>query len=223
MNHITGVMNMHFKAKWWFFIPWIITFLIFGSNLVISFLIGVPISYPGSIAPTCISLLVIAIVIVIRMFPFALGLSVRRTDFFLGATSIFAVISAGFAIVLFLFSLVEQWTGGWGTKLHFFHLSYLNDGSVIEQLLTSFVFMLNMCFLGVVIGSIFQRFGRTGLLIFFGTVFVVATIGSLIYGWWVDIFHLFIQHSAFELAIGSIPLVVIYILASYVMLRKATV
>lgn len=37
------------------------------------------------------------------------------------------------------------------------------------------------------------------------------------------IFHWFIRHSAFELTMWSIPLVVMYILASYVLLRKATV
>ena len=66
-------------------------------------------------------------------FPFALGFGVRRTDYVLGTTVMAVEVSAVTAVLWLLCSLLEIVTGGWGIELHYFHLPYFNDGSLIEQ------------------------------------------------------------------------------------------
>lgn len=228
MNRTVDVMRILAKDKWsWFYLPWMILFFNFVINLVIGISIGKenP-NYAGGIASLYLAMLIIAIVVIGQMFPFALGLSVRRMDFFLGTTGLTFIVSAAGAVVLLFLSLLEQWTHSWGVNLHFFHLPYLNDGSAVEQLLVYFILMLNMTFLGFTVSSVFRRFGGSGLLIFFAIVFVLGSVGSLLctyYGWWLDIFYWVADHTAFTLAMWTVPLVIIYMLVSYLFLRKATV
>lgn len=228
MNQITNVIKMYFKDKWSFFIiPWAILFFSFAINIIVGVLTGGKTAiYTGGISTIYIYMLVTGMVVLVQSFPFALGMSVRRTDFFLGTAATFVILSAKIAIVLFLLSLVEQWTGAWGVNLHFFYLPYLNNGSAIEQLLVSFILVLNMCFLGFAITSVYRRFGGYGMLIFFGVVILIVSVGAFLctyYDWWLDMFHWFASHTAFTLVMWTIPLVIVYVFGSYVMLRKATV
>lgn len=226
MNQITDVMKMLVKDKWLFFLPWVFLFSSFAVNLIIGFLTGGETIYTGGIATVYIFMLVASITFLVQMFPFALGLSVRRKDFFLGIAGMIVMISLEIAIALYLLSLVEQWTGAWGVNLHFFNLPYLNDGSAIEQLLINFILMLNMSFLGVTVSSVYQRFARNGMFIFFGAIGLIFTVGSFLctyFGWWLDVFHWLSDHTAFTLVMWTLPLVIIYMLISYLFLRKATV
>ncbi|WP_054949753.1 hypothetical protein [Numidum massiliense] len=108
------------------------------------------------------------------MFPFALGFSVRRIDFFWGTTAAVALISAASTIVLLLLSFVEKLSGAWGVDVHFFHLPYVNDGTVIEQLCVYFTSMIHLYFLGFVIASVYQRFDKVGMF-----VFMIVTVGTM--------------------------------------------
>ena len=128
------------------------------------------------------------------------------------------------AVAAVLLLLLESVTGGWGVEMHYFHLPYLNDGSLIEQLCIYFVVLVNMYFLGFVSGSIYRRFGRAGTLLFFLIVFLLMSIFSLVWTylrWWGAFFHWFSQFTAFELALLLLPLTAIYLLVSYLLLRRA--
>ena len=81
-----------------------------------------------------------------------------------------------------------------------------------------------MYFLGFVIGSIYRRFGRAGMLIFFLIVFLLMSIFSLVWTylrWWGAFFHWFSQFTAFELALWLLPVMAFYLLVSYLLLRRA--
>lgn len=194
MNRIVDVMKILVKDRFlWFYLPWMILLL----NFVVNFVTGVFIGeeqpqYSGGIASLYLAMFIIAIVVIMQMFPFALGLSIRRTDFFLGTTGLTFIVSAAVAVVLLFFSQLEQWTHAWGVNVHFFHLPYLNEGTLIKQLLIYFVLTLNMMFAGFTISSVYQRFNRNGMFILFGAAFLVASVGSLLvtyYGWWIDMFY----------------------------------
>jgi len=227
MNHMTGILKMHYKDKWfWLFMPWIILLSSFLVNLVIAIFMQEPM-YTGGLVSIFIYMFVIGIIILVQTFPFALGLSLRRTDYFFGTSLMAVVTSAGFSLLLFLLSIVEtQFTPGWGVQLHYFHLPYLNDGTVLEQLWIYFMIMLHMFYWGFVISSIFRRFGRSGLFIFAAVMFILYSVAGLLmtyYQWWVDLFNWLASHTAFELALWSMPLTVLYALLSFWMLRKSTV
>ncbi|MFM1653306.1 hypothetical protein ACI7RC_14535 [Brevibacillus sp. B_LB10_24] len=228
MNPISNVIKMHLRDKtMWFFVPWFILFSSFLINLFIGYFFGgkEPI-YTGGIASIYIYMFIVGTIILTHTFPFALGFSIRRTDYFLGTSGMAVAVSAVTAILFYLLSIAERLTGDWGVNLHFFHLPYLNDGSAIQQLGVYFILMLHMYFLGFAISSIHRRFGRYGMFAFFiAVILVLSVVGYMCtyYHWWGDIFGWLVHHSAAQIALWMVPLILVYMLVSYLMLRKATV
>lgn len=227
MNQIIGVMKIHLRDKWsWLYLPWLILCSSFVVNIVVSLFIEEPM-YTGGIMSIYIFMLVSGLMILPQTFPFALGFNVRRTDFFMGTVFVGLLVNAASAIMLFLLSIVEnKLTGGWGTELNFFHLPYLNDGPAIGQIWIYMVLLTHMYFCGLAISTIHRRFGKIGMYIFSISsilIFSVLVLMSTYFHWWGDIIGFLSGYSAVELASGLFLLVIIYLLFSYLMLRKATV
>ncbi|MFF2450528.1 hypothetical protein ACFVSW_26135 [Neobacillus sp. NPDC058068] len=228
MNRIATVMKIHAKDKlMWFIVPWCVVLLpAFLVNLLIGW-IAQPENglYTGGLASIFVCLLLIGISTLTKSFPFALGLSIRRMDFFLGTLMMVTVVCLGISVVLSALSFVEgDW--GWGVGLHFFNLPYLSDGSLVEQWWTLFATAFHMTFLGFFIIAIFRRFGRTGLFVLFPVIFVAGSVLGFLctyFGWWTDIFNWLSGHSAAQLASWLFVGAVIYVLLSFFMIRKATV
>lgn len=229
MNRITGVIKMHYRNKnFWFYTPWIVLFSSFVVNFLISLLLGGKMTiYTGGLASIYIYMLIIGSITLRDTFPFALGFSVRRTDYFLGTVLMVIAVSAVAAILLLLLSLVESnLTDGWGVQLHFFHLPYVNDGPLSAQLWIYFVVLIHMYFLGFAIASVYQRFGRTGMYAFFIAAFLLVSVCIYVFtyfNWWNNIFRWLSHYSASELASWLVLAIAAYALVSYALLRKATV
>ncbi len=80
--------------------------------------------------------------------------------------------------------------------------------------------------LGLLLGSIYQRFGRTGEFFFFGIVFLLLNVFVLLssyWQWWGTISGWLVQQTAAALGVWLVPVMAIFVLASYALLRKATV
>lgn len=229
MNGITGVIAMHRKNTLaWFLSPWCIVLTSFLINLFIALLVGAKTGiYTGGLSSIYIFLFVMGIIILNDTFPFALGMSVRRTDYYLGTLAMALLAGTVNALLLCLMALIEHsLTNGWGVNLHFFHLPYLNDGTLIEQLCIIFVLVMHMYLLGFFVSSIYQRFKGVGLYVFFGLILLLASVWSLLstyLHWWVPQYHTLAGHSAFALAMYMVPLLFGYALASFALLRRATV
>ncbi|GGD98263.1 hypothetical protein [Paenibacillus nasutitermitis] len=226
MNRIAGVMKMHSKDKWsWFLIPWLIILSSFIVNFIISFFAEEPI-YTGGLASIYIYMFIMGLITLIQTFPFALGLSVRRTDYYLGTSAMIVLICAMYAVVLFLLGRIEIWTEAWGTGLHFFSLPYLNAGPVINQLWVPFVILLFMYYSGIVISSLYKRSGRNGMFIVSGIILLGGTIVGFLANyldWYPAIFEWMGNQSAVNYALWMLPFIAVFALASYLLLRKATV
>ena len=83
-----------------------------------------------------------------------------------------------------------------------------------------------MYLLGLLLSSIYQRFGRTGIYIFSGVAFLLLSVFLLLssyWSWWGAIFGWLAQQTAAGLAWWLVPLMALFALASYALLRKATV
>lgn len=229
MSAIRTVVNIYTRGKWtWFFLPWIGLLAQFFVSQIVILLVrlfgGETTVYPGGFIAICVIMFVVGLVGVNDTFPFALGWSCRRTDYFLGTTVIAVAVSVLTAVLWLLSSLLEVVTGGWGLELSYFHLPYLTTGSLIEQLWIYFVVLANLDFLGCIIGSIYQRFGRAGILLFLLVIFLLLSLFSLIWTalrWWGALFQWFSQFTAFELALLLLPLTALYLLVSYLLLRRA--
>ncbi|WP_017975077.1 hypothetical protein [Actinopolyspora halophila] len=160
-----------------------------------------------------------------QVFPFAAGLSVTRRTFF-GATVLVVVgQSIGYGVLLYLLSLLEQATSGWGLRLQFFALPFLTQDNAPAQLLTYTVPFLLLAFLGVWAGVVFKRWGQPGVytMIFgagllAGVLAVVATWQE----WWPSIGRFFVEQPPAAL-FGGYPLALAAVIAAvgYLTLRRA--
>ncbi|WP_042375059.1 hypothetical protein, partial [Neobacillus jeddahensis] len=131
-----SVLKMHTRDKWiWLYIPFIILFSSFFVNYIVSFILTDTEVYTGGASSIFIYLFVLGILVMAQTFPYALGMSVRRIDYFMGTSLMGLTSSFVMGIVLYILAQIEVYTAGWGSKLHFFHLPYLNDGTFLEQII----------------------------------------------------------------------------------------
>ncbi|CRK83046.1 hypothetical protein [Neobacillus massiliamazoniensis] len=227
MNRIATVMKILNKDNTWFIVPWCFVLLpAFLINLAIALIIRPENGfYTGALSSIFIVMMINGMYTLTQSFPFALGLSIRRTDFLLGTVMTVAVVCLGSTGVLSALSFLEG-AGGWGIGMHFFNLPYLSNGSLVERWWTLFATAFHMTFLGFFIVAIYRRFGRTGQFAFFTVIFLGGSVLGFLctyYGWWTNIFHWLTGNSAAQLASWLFVVAVIYVLLSFLMIRKATV
>jgi len=213
---------------------------------------GVQGTYTPGLATFSILVLVGGIGAIGGTYPFAVGFGARRRDFVAGTLAMATAVSAGWALVLGLLSLVEaNLLKGWGVGMHFFYLPWFSDGSPLKQFCwnadsacaqadpsylrgglplaqfwVSFIFLLFMSVLGVLLGSIYQRFGRTGEYVFFVAIWLLLSLFllvSLAGRWWGAILGWLGQQTAAGLAWWLILPMALCALGSYALLRKAAV
>jgi hypothetical protein len=208
--------------------------------------------YTGALAVFYFVMLIGGATTVSGTFPFGFG--TRRKDYLLGTLVMAIAVCAAWAILLGLLSLVEaNVIKNWGVGLHFFHLPFFSDGSPLRQFCwsyyhdmscaqsdpnylsgssplgqfwVSFVLLLFLYLLGLLLGSIYQRFGRTGVYIVFGIAFLLLSVFVLVstyWNWWGAIFGWLAQQTAAALGLWLVPLMAFFALVSYALLRKATV
>ncbi|MGW6693286.1 ABC transporter permease [Rhodococcus sp. NPDC054953] len=161
-----------------------------------------------------------------QSFPFALGLSVTRREFY-RATALMALgQSAIFAVAVQLLSVIESATGGWGVNMRMFGLMrYATDNPAV-QLLALFAILLAATGIAMLAGAIYQRWRVTGLL-----TAGVAVVGGLGLAaivitwakWWPEIGSWFVN-SPTVVPTVALPLVVaaVTLAGGWGALRRAT-
>lgn len=227
MNRISRVIQIHMKQKLvWFYLPWIIMLSVFLINFLVSFIVKGEMLYAGGLATMYIHIFVSTLVGIVQVFPFSLGFSIRRTDFYSGTLLLILGISIFTSILLLLLSGIENWTDAWGNRMHFFHMPYLNDGLLLEQLAVYVIVLFTFALAGFMIGSIYLRYRGIVTFLFLAGFFillsgVVVTVTAL--EWWGQVIDWIVGKTAFELSLWCIPVAFIMALWSYTLIRKSTV
>ncbi len=229
MKPVLSVFKLHLRsAQTWFLGPWLVLMCSLCVNIFIGALLeGKTAIYTGGLSSIYVFIFIIGLVTLRDTFPFALGFGVRRLDYVLGTLLMLLVTSLVSASVICLLSLLESAvTANWWVNVHFFHLPYLSDGSLVEQLWVYFVPFVHFYLLGFAIGSIYRRFGGTGMWIF--CCLALLLTGSLSFlwtylRWWSILLSWLGQFTAFELAGWAFLVAGVYALVAYLLLRKATV
>jgi hypothetical protein len=226
MNRVSSVVKMHSRDKWsWFIVPWLVMLSSFTINLIISYLIDEPLK-TGGIASIYIYTFIAGIITLAQTFPFALGMSVSRTDYFLGTSAMIILTSIGSTILLFLLGLTEGWTNAWGSDLNYFRVPYLSDGPLINQLTVPLVLLLFMHYSGILIAATHKRSGRNVMFIISGVMLLVGTVLGFLanyLNWYPAIFKWMGEQTAVDYTLWMLPLIVIFAAVSYLLLRKTTV
>jgi hypothetical protein len=230
MTRILNVARMHLVA-WpsvlgW---PWAILASSFLINLAIFAAIGdrvVEKSFTGGLASIYIVVLISCGQWVTQVFPFAMGLSVTRRAFY-AATSLLVVAQAVvFAILLYLFKVVEDATGGWGINLRFFGVQGVAQHSALVQILVYAVPFVAFGFVGAFCAVVFKRWGMNG--VFTLTLTTALALGGLIalVTWlrqWRAIGQWLLDQPTASLIAGwPVLLAVVLAGAGYLAIRRAT-
>jgi len=226
--NIQGVINIHRKDRWgWLYIPSIILSSSFLINLIVSLLINRGEKfYTGGVTSIFVYVLVLGILVVAQSFPFAIGMSVTRKDYFFGTALMGLAANLIIALLMSIFAYLENMSNGWGNRFHFFHFPYLNEGTFFEQLGMYMILFNFLFFLGIFIGSFARRFGGKGLLIYGLALFLIGSIVVLLFHHfhvWSDIFKWFGSQTAASLSYWLLPFILIGMAISFLLLRRASI
>ncbi|QCB50851.1 ABC transporter permease [Rhodococcus sp. PAMC28707] len=163
---------------------------------------------------------------VTQTFPFALGISVTRREFFNASALVALVQSAVLATLVYVLSIIEASTGGFGVKLRMFGIfRYATDDPAL-QWLGIFTTVLLVAAIGLVVGVVYQRYRVTGIF-GLGLASIVLLGGGAIVvtwqRWWPEVGDFFVDTPRILLLV-VIPLVLtaIFGLAGWAGLRRAT-
>lgn len=163
---------------------------------------------------------------VTQAFPFALGISVTRKEFF-GATALVGTMqSALLATLVFVLSVFESATGGFGVKSRMFGVfRYLTDSPLLEWL-GMFATLLLVASVGMALGVVYQRYRIAGMLVVSLATLVVVGAAVIVVSWqrwWPAVGRFFVETPTVML-LGVLPLALsaLFALAGWTGLRRAT-
>jgi hypothetical protein len=202
-------------------IPWAIVASSFAINLAIWGVGDVADQAPGDgstggLASLYITVLIVFIQTVTQMFPFALGLSLSRRDFYLGTAAAAGVQAVGYGVALTLLTAIENATDGWGMRLHFWAPGALDVGNPALQFVVFTVPMVACAFAGMAIGVVFKRWGASGLYLLSLTTLLAGGLLAVWATWqqaWGDVFGWLGDRSVPSLTI-ALPAVLALVLAA---------
>ncbi|MFY4777126.1 hypothetical protein [Metabacillus sp. RGM 3146] len=228
MNPISAVMKIHSRYRLTlFYLPWLTSIGSLAINIIIaSFVRTHEGFYTGGMMTIFVFMFVAGIVIPSQTFPFSIDMSLRRRDFFAGTLAVMFLVSIVSAPLLSLFSFLESHvTSGWGFNIHFFSLLNVFSDNTFWQIWIFLTLFAWNFMLGFVISSLYQRFGKNGMYIFFpllGLLFTGLSFIFTYFQWWSPVFG-FVAHQPNLLALAMILISAIFAFFSYLLLRRATI
>ncbi|GAA2243101.1 hypothetical protein N1031_14165 [Herbiconiux moechotypicola] len=240
-HRVTAVARLHLINRLSVFgVPWMILGFIFLINLAIWWIIstaGGPdvdmgevsdgLQWSGASFYIFVYMMVLAIQAVALTFPFALGYSTTRRDFWLGSALAFVVLSVLYAAALTVLAVIEEATNGWGFGGRMFTVLYFGGEGAPWYLrfglfLAIFLFFF---FIGAVIATIYQRWRVNGMLVFFGAL-ALLLVGSAalvtLAEAWPSVGAWFVATGATGVVAWSLVPTALSALLGYVILRRTT-
>ncbi|MCC8926351.1 MULTISPECIES: ABC transporter permease [Nocardiaceae] len=163
---------------------------------------------------------------VTQTFPFALGISVTRKEFFRATALVGTVQSALLATLVVVLSALENATAGFGVKSRMFGpFRYATENPFLEWL-GIFTTLLLVASVGMALGVVYQRYRVTGILATGLAALVVVGSAVIVVSWqqwWPAVGRFFIETPT-VLLLGAIPLALsaLFAIASWTGLRRAT-
>jgi hypothetical protein len=230
MNRIRQVARLQIPA-WpqilgW---TWSMMAVAFGINLLsfkVNYDPGDGVTTTGGLASLCGVAIGMAAVSVTQIFPYALGMSVTRREFYLAWSLLAVVQSVVYALVLCLLRAVEQATGYWGMGMRFFGLPLMDDANPVLLLLGYAVPILVVTHLGILLGTFYLRWGTTGVLASLALAFTALGLAVVLIAWtrqWEAIGRWLLDQPPMALLAGWPVLVAAAFAAGgYTLIRRAT-
>lgn len=234
---VVNVLRLHLTNKFTTLgLPLLILTFIFLVNYVIWLLIYTSTpggdrqavegtQYSGSIAYVFIYMGIIAIQVVLRTFPFALGFSITRREFALGSALLFGVLSVTYAAILTVMSYIEQATDGWGVGGHMFSTVWYGNGSLPERFSQEFFGLLFFFFVGAAVSTVYLRWRSLGQMVLWGGVVLIglgAVTQFTVTNNWAAVGQWFVDAGPYGVVLWSLVITVAAALFGYRILKRAT-
>ena len=235
-RRIWNVVKLQFANRWNMIAqPWIVIGGIFVLDFLIWFIINTSSNHDVSSTGSqygagvtyyiFIYMLVIAVQAINLTFPFALGYSVTRRDYYLGTCVAFLIESAIFTAGYVILSYIESWMNGWGYQMHFFHLADFGSGPLWERLFTIFALFLFCFFVGTVFATMYVRWKMNGIIVLGGALGIVIVGAVALFTFtheWEAVGRWFVSAGFTGVVAWSLVITVLAAVGGFLILRKAT-
>ena len=171
-------------------------------------------------------MLVVAVQAMNLTFPFALGYSVTRRDFYLGSSA--HVRRAGRVLCGDHDDHGRRWSGspnGWGFGGGMFDVVYFRADNPLLQFLQFFLLFLFFFFVGAATASVYVRWRANGMYVFFATLtlLVVGLVAlTTLTDTWPAVGAWFVANGALGVAAWTLLPTALAAITGFVLLRKAT-
>ncbi|WP_368498840.1 hypothetical protein [Herbiconiux sp. A18JL235] len=239
-SRVVPVLRLHLINRFTVFVlPWLILGFIFLVNFLIWWIIsraagpgsGQDVSdglqYSGASFYIFVYMTVMGVQAVALTFPFALGYSTTRRDFWLGTSLAFVLLSALYAAGMTVLAGLETATNGWGFHGQMFTAIYFGgaDATWYTRFFLFFTGFLFFFFVGAVVATIYQRWRVNGMLVFFASLILllvgIAALITLTNGWpafgqW------FVEHGPVGVMLWSLVPTALSGVLGYLILRRTT-
>lgn len=212
-------------------VPWMVVGSAFLINLLIYGLIRANTTdgdagVTGALAALYVTAGIVHLQTMTQTFPFALSLGITRRNFYLGAGLVLLAETILHSVALTALLAVENATGGWGLNLRFFGVEFMVQSNPVAQVAVYGGPLLALGSLGLMIGTLFKRWGQIGVYVAaIGTTLVLGGLAVLVtwQQWWGAVGTFFTTTPTLLLVVVY-PLVIAVLagLGGYLLVRRAT-
>jgi len=212
-------------------IPWVVVGSAFLINLLIFGLVranttGAEDGVTGALAALYFTAAAAHLQTMTQTFPFALSLGVTRRNFYLGAGLVLLAETLVHSIALTVLLAIENATGGWGLRIHFFGVGFMVQSNPVTQVLAYGAPLLALGLIGMMIGTLFKRWGQIG--VYAAGVLTTLVLGGLValvtwQQWWGSVGAFFTTTPTLVLTVVY-PLLIAALaaLGGFALVRRAT-
>ncbi|MCS5721936.1 hypothetical protein N1028_06385 [Herbiconiux sp. CPCC 203407] len=240
-SRVIPVVRLHLVNRFSMLVlPWIILGFIFLVNLAIWWIVMSAVGpdadradvqeglqWSGASFYIFVYMMVLGVQAIALTFPFALGFSATRRDFWLGTSLTFVLLSALYAAGMTVLALIEVTTDGWWLGGRMFSALYFGGDAMpwYARFFLFFATFLFFFFVGALAAAIYQRWRVNGMLIFFGalTVALVGAAALITFSEsWPAVGTWFVETGAPGVVAWSLVPTALAALVGYVILRRTT-
>lgn len=226
MNRTLVITRIHVDNwRWTLVFP----LALLGAILLLNVTIGLLTGGAGFTTGGLIAIYIVAgttqLTAMTQFFPFALGLSLTRREFYAGTWLFVLLQSAGLAVVLAIALAVERATGGWGAQLGFFRFGIPAGTGLPVAALIFMATLLALCGAGAAFGVLFKRCGQLGVWAAILGLVLALTATAAYIGWreaWPQVIGALADPAPSALIGYPLLIAVVLTAAGWLGLRRAT-
>ncbi|WP_280234462.1 ABC transporter permease [Nocardia cyriacigeorgica] len=156
-----------------FLIPWVIFLLVDADENNVT----------GSVSAALGFALAFYLGAMTQTYPFALGMSVTRRDYFAATLLVAAVQIVGTGLALWGLGRIEDATDGWGVRMVMFDIPGLFTTNPFLQLGTYLALLALIAGAGLMVGALYQRWRVTGVYSFFAALLIGFGLAAILITW----------------------------------------